>query len=220
MDTYTSMVLIFIIMILAAVASMQFYRGRKRNIALMEKSIKVITKITDPKEKNFTWLGGYVGYRAYFKVQKDNIEEFDFTVTLVPRQSAFYYPVAKMTTRHDRIYIVIYPYTKIRREAHLIQEGYYHLAPRIENEPILRKDEVYVERKNERIKFKALFERREDLDKLRKLVSSLSNPRDVKHVSLTPSTNVVYVFMKLNVDTLEEDVNRIVKFVNEEIVEN
>lgn len=52
------------------------------------------------------------------------------------------------------------------------------------------------------------------------LVDSLSNPRDVKHVLLTPSTNVVYVFMKLNVDTLDKDVRRIVKFVNEEIVEN
>ncbi len=217
LDTFTSMILIFVIMILAAVSSMQFYRGRKVNITLMEKSIKAITNVVNSKEKDFTWLGGYVGYRAYFKVQRDNIEEFDFTVTLIPRQSAFYYPIARLTTRHDRIYLVIYPYSKIVYETHLIQESYYHLKPKIENEPVLKKEDIYVEKDGKRIKFNALFENGQELEKLKKLLERLSKPSEVKHLSLTPSTNVVYVFMKLNVDTLEKDAKQIVEFVNNEL---
>ncbi len=216
----SSIIIIFVIMILAAAASMQFYRGRKKNVKLMEDSIAAVTNIVTPEEKEFVWLGGYVGYRAYYKIKKDNIEEIDFTVTLVPRQSIFYYPIALLTTRHDRIYIVVYPLSKISREAHLIQEGYYHLSPHIENEPVLKKEDVIIGNEENGSVYKALYERRADAEKLKKFVIGLSNFRNVKHVSLTPSTNVFYVFMKLDVETLENDMKHIVKFVNEELVEN
>ncbi len=214
---YFTIVFIFFLMILAAVASMQFYRGRKKNVQLMEDSLRIIQDILKPKEKNYTWLGGYVGYRAYYKVEKENIEEMDVTVTLVPRQSAFYYPIAIFTSRMDKIYVVTYPYTKIEREVHLIQEKYYHLRPHIDNEPILKKGQVEIDVNGEKVVYNTLFEKSEDMEKLKKFVEGLSNPKDVKHVSLTPSTNVFYVFMRLNVDTLEKDMQHIVKFVNEEL---
>ena len=214
---YFSIIILFVIMVLAAVASLQFYRGRKINVKLMEESLKIIQKIIEPKDKDYVWLGGYVGYRAYYKIQRDNIENLNVTVTLVPRQSAFYYPIALITSRMDKIYVVVYPYTKIEREVHLIQEKYYHLRPHIDNEPILQKDRVEIKRGKDNIFFNTLFERIEDAEKLKRFVEGFSNPRDVKHVSLTPSTNVVYVFMKLNIDTLEKDMKNIVKFVNEEL---
>jgi len=214
---YFSLIIIFVIMILAAVASLQFYRGRKVNVKLMENSLKIIQKIVEPKDKDYVWLGGYVGYRAYYKIQQENIDNLNITVTLVPRQSAFYYPIALVTSRMDKIYIVIYPYTKIERETHLIQEKYYHLRPHIDNEPLLQKDRVEIKKGEEGIFYNALFEKKDDVEKLRKFVNGLSNPKDVKHVSLTPSTNVFYVFMRLNINTLEEDMKHIVKFVNEEL---
>jgi len=214
---YFSIVFIFVLMVLAAIASMQFYRGRKMNVKLMEDSLAIIQRVIQPKDKNYTWLGGYVGYRAYYKVQKDNIEELNITVTLVPRQSAFYYPIALITSRMDKIYVVAYPYTKIEREAHLIQEKYYHLRPHIDNEPILQKDRVIVKANGEEVHFNTLFEKIGDVKKLRKFVEGLSNPKEVKHVSLTPSTNVFYVFMRLNIDTLEKDMDHIVRFINEEL---
>ena len=214
---YFTIVFIFFLMLLAAVASIQFYRGRKKNVQLMEDSLRIILDIIKPKDKNYIWLGGYVGYRAYYKVERDNIGELDVTVTLVPRQSAFYYPIAIFTSRIDKIYVVTYPYTKIKREAHFIQEKYYHLRPHIDNEPILKKDRVEINVNGESVPYNTLFEKREDVEKLRKFIEGLANPRDVKHVSLTPSTNVFYVFMRLNLDTLERDMQHIVKFVNEEL---
>jgi len=217
---YFSIVFIFVLMVLAAIASLQFYRGRKMNVKLMEDSLKIVQKILQPKDKNYTWLGGYVGYRAYYKIQRDNIEEFNITVTLVPRQSAFYYPIALFTSRMDKIYIVAYPYAKIRREAHLIQEKYYHLRPHIDNEPILQKDRLEIKFDGDTIIYNTLFEKKEDVDKLKKFVGGLSNPKDVKHISLTPSTNVFYIFMRLNVENLEKDMKHIVKFINEELTED
>ncbi len=217
---YFSIVFIFVLMVLAAIASLQFYRGRKMNVKLMEDSLKIVQKILQPKDKNYTWLGGYVGYRAYYKIQRDNIEEFNITVTLVPRQSAFYYPIALFTSRMDKIYIVAYPYTKIRREVHLIQEKYYHLRPHIDNEPILQKDRLEIKFDGDTIIYNTLFEKKEDVDKLKKFVRGFSNPKDVKHISLTPSTNVFYIFMRLNVENLEKDMKHIVKFINEELTED
>ena len=214
LDTF-SIIFIFVLMVLAAIASLQFYRGRKVNVKLMENSLKIIQKIVEPKDKDYVWLGGYVGYRAYYKIQRENIDNLNITVTLIPRQSAFYYPIALLTSRMDKIYIVAYPYTKIERETHLIQEKYYHLRPHIDNEPLLQKDRVEIKKGEESIFYNALFEKKDDAEKLRKFVNGLSNPKDVKHVSLTPSTNVFYVFMRLNINTLEEDMKHIVKFVNE-----
>jgi len=210
-------ILIFVIMILATIASLQFYRGRKVNMKLMETSLNILPQFLNPKDRNYIWLGGYIGYKAYYKIQEKNIKEVNVTVTLIPRQSAFYYPIALLTSRMDKIYVVIYPYAKIRREVHLIQERYYRLKPHIDNEPLLQKDRIEVKKGAEKVIYHTLFERKEDAYKLKKFVEGLSNPKEVKHVALTPSTNVFYVFMKLNIDSLEKDLKHIVRFVNEEI---
>ncbi|ACS33449.1 hypothetical protein [Thermococcus gammatolerans] len=208
--------LLLAIMVLAAVSSIQFYKGRKLNLQLMQHYLRSIEEVVKPEDKDYVWLGGYIGFRASYKVNRDNLRKFEYTLTLLPRHSILYFPIALLTSRHDKIYFVIRPFAEIRREAHLIQKGYYRLKPKIENEDFLQRETIEIAGKE----YEALFEKRRDVEKLKELVENLSKPHNVKHVSLTPKTNVFYVFMKPEPDTIEEDVKKLVRFTNERLKES
>ena len=211
-----SSTLLFALMVVAALTSIQFYKGRKLNLQLMQHYLRAIEGIIKPKDKDYVWLGGYIGFRANYKVNRDNIRKFEYTLTLLPRHSLLYFPIALLTSRHDKLYFVIRPETQIKREAHLIQKGYYRLKPNIENEDFLQKEEVEIAGR----KYEALYEKKRDVIKLKELVESLSNPHNVKHVSLTPKTNVFYVLMKPEPDTIGRDVEKLLRFVNEKLRES
>ena len=204
---------IWAVMVLAAVTSIQFYKGRKWNLQLMDHYLRSIEDVIKPEDKDYVWLGGYIGFRASYKVNRGNIRKFEYTLTLLPRHSLLYFPIALLTSRHDKLYIVVKPFANIKREAHLIQKGYYRLKPDIENEPLLQSEEVEIAGK----KYEALFEKRRDMEKLKSLVESMSKPQNIKHVALTPKTNVFYVQMKPEPETVENDVREIMEFLNREI---
>ncbi|RLF89411.1 hypothetical protein DRN43_03810 [Thermococci archaeon] len=208
--------ILLLIMVLGALATLQFYRGRKLNLTVMDYYLRTIEGIVKPKDKNYIWVGGYVGFRAYYKINEGNIENFDYTLTLLPRQSILYFPVSKLINRHDKIYFVVHPHSKIKREAHLIQKGYYRMKPKIENEELMQKEIVEVDG----VKYEALFEKRRDVELLREFLQGFSRIKDVKHISLTPKTNVLYVFMKPDLETIEKDTKHIVRFVNERLRES
>ncbi|MCD6373234.1 MAG: hypothetical protein J7L37_06790 [Thermococcus sp.] len=213
MDNQTLFAIIFV---LAGISVIQYYRGRKLNLLLMEHYIKAVKDVIKPEDETYTWLGGYIGFRAEYKVNRDNIRKFEFTLTLLPRHSILYFPISLLTSRHDKLYIVIRPFAQIKREAHLIQKGYYRLKPDIENEAFLQKETVEIAGK----KYEALYEKKRDIENLKEFIESLSNPHNVKHVSLTPKTSVFYVLMKPEPDTIGEDVEKTVHFVNQKIKES
>ncbi|ALV61877.1 hypothetical protein ADU37_CDS01780 [Thermococcus sp. 2319x1] len=208
--------LLLLIMALGAIATLQFYKGRKLNLTIMDYYLRTIEGVVKPKDKDYVWIGGYVGFRAFYKVNEGNIDKFEYTLTLLPRQSILYFPISKLINRHDKIYFVVKPYAAIRREAHLIQKGYYRLKPKIEDEELLQREIVEVNGKQ----YEALFEKRRDVEMLKEFLQGFSKVENVKHISLTPKTNVLYVFMKPEIETIEQDVRHIVRFVNESIREN
>ena len=216
MDIKLSPEFLIVIMVLAGVASIQFFKGRKLNLMLMQHYLKAIEDIIKPKDKDYVWLGGYIGFRAHYKVSEGNIDKFEYTLTLLPRQSIFYMPISKLISRHDKLYIVVRPYSQIKREAHLIQKRYYRIKPKIEEEELLQKDFIEIEGKE----YEALFEKRRDVELLREFLQGFSKPENVKHVSLTPKTNVFYILMKPEPDTIKEDIRHIVRFVNEKLKES
>ncbi|AHL22458.1 hypothetical protein [Thermococcus nautili] len=213
MDNATLFAIIFVI---AGASTLQFYKGRKLNIQLMEHYLRSIEEVVKPEDKDYVWLGGYIGFRASYKVNRDNIRKFEYTLTLLPRHSLLYFPIALLTSRHDKIYFVIRPFAEIKREAHLIQKGYYRLKPNIENEEFLQRETIEIAGKE----YEALYEKKRDVVKLKELVESLSKPHNVKHVSLTPKTNVFYVLMKPEPETIEKDVEKLVRFTNEKLKES
>ncbi|NJE07369.1 hypothetical protein E3E31_02265 [Thermococcus sp. M39] len=204
------------IMVLAAIATIQFYKGRRLNLMMMQHYLRTIEDILNPKDKDYVWIGGYVGFRAFYKVREGNIDKFEYTLTLLPRQSILYFPFSKLVNRHDKLYIVIKPYSTIKREVHLIQKGYYRIKPKIEDEELLQREIIEVNGKQ----YEALFEKRRDVELLKEFLQGFSKVENIKHISLTPKTNVLYIFMKPEPDTIEEDIKHIVRFVNEKLKES
>lgn len=216
MELELTSTILWAIMILAAVTSIQFYKGRKWNLQLMQHYLRAIENVVKPEDKDYVWLGGYIGFRAKYKVNRDNIRRFEYTLTLLPRHSLLYFPIALLTSRHDKLFVVVKPFAQIKHEAHLIQKGYYRLKPDIENEPLLQREEIEIAGK----KYEVLYEKKRDVEKLKSFVENMSKPHNIKHVALTPKTNVFYVQMKPEPETIEEDVQKIIDFVNGEIKEN
>ncbi|WP_457753608.1 hypothetical protein [Thermococcus sp.] len=216
MDIKVSPEFLMVLMVLAGVASIQFFKGRKLNLMLMQHYLKAIEDIIKPKDKEYVWLGGYIGFRAHYKVSEGNIDKFEYTLTLLPRQSIFYMPISKLISRHDKLYIVVRPYSQIKRETHLIQKRYYRIRPKIEDEELLQKDFIEIEGKE----YETLFEKRRDVELLREFLQGFSKPENVKHVSLTPKTNVFYILMKPEPETIQDDIRHIVRFVNEKLKES
>jgi len=208
--------LLLLIMILGAIATLQFYKGRKLNLTIMDYYLRTIEKVVKPKDRDYVWIGGYVGFRAFYKVNEGNIDKFEYTLTLLPRQSILYFPISKLINRHDKIYFVVKPYTRIKHEAHLIQKGYYRFRPKIEDEELLQREIIEANGRQ----YEALFEKRRDIEMLKEFLQGFSKIENVKHISLTPKTNVLYVFMKPEIETIEQDVRHIVRFVNGSIKEN
>ncbi|RLF86581.1 hypothetical protein DRN48_00135 [Thermococci archaeon] len=207
--------LLLLIMVLGALATLQFYRGRKLNLTVMDYYLRTIEDIVKPKDKDYVWVGGYVGFRAFYKVNEGNIDKFEYTLTLLPRQSILYFPISKIINRHDKIYFILKPYSKIRREAHLIQRGYYRFKPKIEDEELLQREIVEINGKQ----YEALFEKKRDVELLKEFLQGFSRIENIKHISITPKTNVVYVFMKPEIETIKQDVEHMVRFVNDKIKE-
>ncbi|NJE31423.1 hypothetical protein E3E38_10250 [Thermococcus sp. 18S1] len=209
-------VLFAAIFIIAGISALQFYRGRKLNLMLMEHYIRAVKEVIKPEDELYTWLGGYIGFRAEYKVNRGNIRKFEYTLTLLPRHSLLYFPIALITSRHDKLYVVVRPFSEIKREAHLIQKGYYRMRPSIDDEELLKKEVIEIAGK----KYEALYEKRRDVENLKALIESFSNPHNVKHVSLTPKTNVFYIQMKPEPETIGSDIERAVRFVNERLKES
>ncbi|KUH34346.1 hypothetical protein APY94_02480 [Thermococcus celericrescens] len=202
-------VLFAAIFLIAGISALQFYRGRKLNLMLMEHYIRAVKEVINPEDELYTWLGGYIGFRAEYKVNRGNIRKFEYTLTLLPRHSLLYFPIALITSRHDKLYVVVRPFSEIKREAHLIQKGYYRMRPSIDDEELLKKEVVEIAGKQ----YEALYEKKRDVENLKALIESFSNPHNVKHVSLTPKTNVFYIQMKPEPETIGSDIERVVRFL-------
>ena len=181
-----------LIVALAFATTFQFYKGRKLNLLLMKHYLHEIESVLKPSDKEYVWLGGYVGYKA-----KYNRGKVEVTLTLLPRQSLLYFPISLLTSRHDKLYIVF----KLRNrmaEAHLIQRGYYRVKPKISA------SKITVVKVND-IVFEAYYNDEKSLKWLTELVKSLS-VEDIRHISVS---DVLFVLMKPKPDTIAKSLKRL-----------
>ncbi|AEC52396.1 hypothetical protein PNA2_1481 [Pyrococcus sp. NA2] len=203
--------IILIIMVLAAVSTLQFYKGRKLNLLLMQHYLRSVEDILKPVDKEYIWLGGYVGFRAYYKLRDKDVLKFEYTLTLLPRQSILYFPISLLISRHDKMYVVIRPTFEVKREVHFLQKGYFRIKPRIEREVELLKGEEEVNG----VKFEVLYEKRRDIEIVKNSLEKFPKIKNIKHVAIVPKTNVIYFFFKPEPETIDEYVNKMIRLVKE-----
>jgi len=189
--------LMLLLVVLAVAATLQFYKGRRLNLILMKHYLNEIEDVIKPVDKEYTWLGGYVGYKARYITP-----DFDVwvTLTLLPRQSLLYFPIALITSRHDKLYLV---FSKCEGNAHLIQKGYFRIKPKVD---AAVKDYVDIGG----VTFELLYDNKKQADMLVELVRALPKPENVKHVAVTSN---FYVFMKPEPEIMKDYVRQFCNFV-------
>ncbi|NPA05643.1 MAG: hypothetical protein GXO09_06070 [Crenarchaeota archaeon] len=124
-------VLVFWGLVGVAVAStFQFFRGRRRNLRILEESVKALEAGLRPVDKEYTMVGLYVGYTAEYRLRDSLVPKAYAAVTTLPRQSLLYMPFSLATRRYDRIYLVYDLSLKPPGEAHLVRKYTYLLGDR------------------------------------------------------------------------------------------
>lgn len=189
--------IIVISIVLAGLAVIQFFKGRKINLNLMYLSMKKAEEALHPIDKNYTLVGIYTGYSAKY-ILKGAVEEAELVVLLMPRQALLYYPIALVTSRFDRFYLRLVYRGRVRTEAHVIRSGYYRLGLKrtIRGYERMDKEEVVING----TKYHVLYTSRDAALKLLDWVKRQGKPTLINHVALVPANNSLYLAAKLDVD--------------------
>ena len=98
-----------LLVILGLVASLQYWRGRRLNLTLIRELSRQMEEALQPVNKNYTWIGGYVGVVAEYDLKHEVYEKVKGTISLLPHHSLLYFPISLLLGRRDRVYILIYP---------------------------------------------------------------------------------------------------------------
>jgi hypothetical protein len=180
-----------LIIVAALGTTVAFFMGRRQNVTLMKLYAGVMEDAIKPADQTYTWLGGYLGYKAEYVLKDDAVKGIKATLHLKPRMSIMYLPVSRFTMPHDKLYLVIESKKGLQGEAHLIKKGQYRFVPAgIDHiEQFQRKAVVlggvefqllYLDSKGE----KAILGWAESI--------KADDYSKIKHISFTSSTNVVY----------------------------
>jgi len=199
--------LFLLIVALSAIAVLQFFRGRRQNLILMKFTVETLEKILAPVDKVYQLVGIYVGYRAVLWLRRKNLSRAEATVLLMPRYSAFYYPISKLVNRFDRIYLTYwFSRPTITSETHLIRVGGYRRSLKrvVRDCDRMVRSEVVVKG----VRFVALSRDGKGVGKLVRFLESLERPEDVVHVALVPQNNSIYIFARIDPDTFANLVER------------
>ena len=182
-----------VLVISALVVAIAYFLGRRNNLILMKRYANVLENALKPDDQQYTWLGGYIGFKAEYKGKWGVVNKVRPTLHLKPRLSLLYYPIALLTMRHDKLYIVMETSREIEGEAHLIQKGYYRIGPNIENEEKFRRTDANLGGKN----FELLYQKQKEGERLLGWAQGLMiDFNRVKHLSFTSSTSVLYAFIE------------------------
>ncbi len=195
---------VIIMLVLGAVVTLQFFKGRKINLMIMEHYAKKFEKLLRPKDQLYTWLGGYIGFRVNYEIDSETLEKIEMTLTLLPRHSVLYMPVSLITARHDKLYVVFRPKKKIRTDIQIIRKGYYIFKPRIEEEPHLQKEILETNGK----KFTIMYRERKEFDRFFKRIKEIFDMTRVIHIALVSRTNVLYVFLRPSTDDTPREIRK------------
>ena len=124
--TFSTEMLFFLMVLAIGVLMLVFFRNRKYNLLMIQAISKELEAALTPKDQTYTWLGGSVGFTAKYETSKP-LRKVDATLTMLSRQSLIFYPISKLMFGNDRLFVVMYPYEKFRREAHILEHWYYKL---------------------------------------------------------------------------------------------
>jgi hypothetical protein len=192
-----------VLIVLALATTASYFFGRRQNAALMTLYAHACEQALKPLDQKYTWIGGYIGFKAEYKVKDEVVKQVKATLQLKPRMSLLYYPVVRFTMRHDKLFIVFECKQSLPGEAHLIRKGQYRFVPAgIDHVEQFKKRDVTVG--GEEFELLSLDSRGEK--ELLQWAENICgyNGSLIKHLSFTSSTNVVYAYIDPTVELIDK----------------
>jgi len=197
---------LFVVIVLSGVAMLQFYKGRKINLALMQAYAKGFESKLKIKNQLYTWIGGYAGFKAEYDIMDKFLNKIEITLTLLSRQSFFWFPVSYAITKGDRLYIIIRPKFKIQRDAHIVKKFYYLFGAGIK-EKLKRKE---FKEFNFR-KFYYLCEDEGDINSLLEIVKNSIEIERLRHIAFVKETNILYCLIKPDPNKTPSEIEKLLE---------
>ena len=201
--------IILLLVVFCGLTALQFFKGRRDNLALMSIFSHELENAIEPKDKLYTWLGGYIGFKADYNIGEGTLDKVEVTLTLLPRHSLLYFPIALLISKRDRLYLVFRLQKKPSNETHIVEKRYKRTR-KIEEEVAFDVEEINIGKKN----FKVLYEKSNIAKTLVSWFKNLENPSLIKHIAIVPKTNVFYVFMKPKPGLVEDYVKKVMDLLN------
>lgn len=206
--------IILLILIFGGVVSLQFFQGRKLNVILMRYFIKGFEENLKPKDKLYTYIGGYVGFKVQYDINDEFVDKIQMSLTLLPRQSLLYFPISLLTRKHDRLYILLRLKQKLGYDAHIIKKGFYFFGPQLDNIKSYKKEIVNYDG----IKFYNFYKNRDDIGTLEKLIKKSIDFNYIRHIGYTRETNVIFILLKPDPRETPNDLKKLIK--NLQLIKN
>jgi hypothetical protein len=186
---------IFLIFIgFSVLLTLGYFWGRRSNRKIYHSAFNDLVEIVRPDDRNFTNIGGAVGFHANLFVKKKGtpFSRVDATITLLPRHSWLYLPISKLTRKYDRLFITLYLKKSPSEEAHLIESKYSKfIGSKIKNAHLLNHEAV----KWENLDFHLYYHGPEMREKMRSFIRNNPSPGIIRHIALVPEQKKGFVFM-------------------------
>ncbi|MFW5991657.1 MAG: hypothetical protein ACOCQN_00515 [Halanaerobiaceae bacterium] len=176
---------IVILALLAGLVTLQYWRGRKLNLAFIRGISNELEKVIKPLDGEYTWIGGYVGVIAQYTINSDKYNEIQTTISLLPRHSLLYFPISFIMGRRDRVYFMIKPRKKIKYDFHLKTGKRADTPGNVSN---FKKDEAVI---ND-TELKYWYNDREVVPLLTQITSKMKDPSNLKHLTVNREENAYY----------------------------
>lgn len=196
---------ILIISLLVLLITLQYRWGRKLNLKLIRGLSSSMEEAFQPVKAEYTWIGGYVGVVADYKLKTDNYTEAKLTISLLPRHSLFYLPVSLLTGKRDRVQILIKARSKIPYSSIHFKTGRWIKPPEGISE---------LKRGSRGINGEIVhywYKNKETLVKFMELFENLKIPGGIKHLAVNQAENAIYADLKITDNTAVEFIKAFLK---------
>ena len=209
--TLLDFIIIMALFIIAVYSVTWYFLVRRKTIVFIRDYTKKLEELIKPRDKEYIILGYLVGYRAVYTLNDDS--KVYVLLTTAPKLSLFYYPIAKLLRREDRVTIAIKPSTRwITRELHAISRKEHKLKEivlRDLGEDINHLKNTTMNIKNE--EYEIYYEDSEDLPFLVKTISKTEIP--VYKVSIYKKQNLLLLTTKASIENIEETYSILLEYL-------
>ncbi|MBC7322346.1 MAG: hypothetical protein H5T90_04460 [Acetomicrobium sp.] len=193
-----------LLVILGLVASLQYWRGRRLNLTLIRELSRQMEEALQPVNKNYTWIGGYVGVVAEYDLKHEVYEKVKGTISLLPHHSLLYFPISLLLGRRDRVYILIYPKRKLKGKAHITTRKIKGITQASFKDTVRVKGVV----------LQRCYNSKEEAEFMTKIISRLKDPSSLEHLAANVEENAYYARLRIGRGDISELLRCFIATVN------